>query len=104
MTSNININAINELILNLEEIEEEKNIINHDKTEIKNENNISDYNDDSFEDNKNEIKIYNSINTDLNNLNNFLNLIEDNSENKNKINNNNAFSISKKKSKDNNDY
>lgn len=65
------------------------------------ENNISDINDECFDDNKNEIKIYDSINTDLENSDNFLNQIGNKSENVYKINDNDLFSISEKNSKDN---
>ena len=67
MTGKVNIKDINELILSIDEIEEEKNVIKKDDTEIDVENNSRDINDDYFDNNKNEIKIYNSINTDLEN-------------------------------------
>ena len=81
MTGKVNIKVINELILSIDEIEEEKNVIKKDDTEIDVENNSRDINHDYFDNNQNEIKIYNSINTDWKN-----NHKDSNSENDKKKN------------------
>jgi hypothetical protein len=86
----------------MNEIEEEKYVIKKDDTQNDAENNSRIINDDYFDDNKNEIKTYNSINTDLENLDIFFNQIENKSENNYKINDNDLFSISEENSKDNN--
>ena len=86
----------------MNEIEEEKYVIKKDDTQNDAENNSRIINDNYFDDNKNEIKTYNSINTDLENLDIFFNQIENKSENNYKINDNDLFSISEENSKDNN--